>query len=286
MTSKILSSTLFLGSIITTFIVHERKKLIDLKNQSNSSETEKEVSDKLEVSELDISGLKITDCNYNLYFSDKLDISGLRIMDLKTNVSDKLDISGLRISEPNSKYLELKKNSELKKEIDFKKNPKFIELRKKTSKKNYFVENFDNSRNEDFQGFCAAGVCIKTKSGKFMMIEEKRDNKKSLNFLGGKRDYLEEEPGMTAIREFFEEIEYDRYDKIFDDIFENMKGVYWFAGSKYFLFVYEITEDDCDYLTKLLSSNEKIKFQEINKDTELNLILHPFAKDMMSEILK
>lgn len=278
-----LSSTLFLGSILTSFIIHERKKLMNLKfkkmnDQTNFSDSQ---SDELEVSELkipdwrpDVSELQIPD----LTNSDRLDISELEVSEL--------NISSLSISEPNSKYLELKKNSELKKEIDFKKNPKFIELRKKTSKKNYFVENFDDSKNEDFEGFCAAGVCLKTKSGKFMMIEEKRDNKKSLNFLGGKRDYLEEEPGMTAIREFFEEIEFDRYDKIFDDIFENMKGVYWFAGSKYFLFVYEITEDDCDYLTKLLGSNEKIKFQEINKDTELNLILHPFTKDMMSEILK
>jgi hypothetical protein len=122
--------------------------------------------------------------------------------------------------------------------------PVFSDHKKKCSKTNYIGK----LKNEDLNGFCAAGICLyyRTADGYFniLMIEETRNEIKKYNFLGGRRDFFSETPYQTAIRELREETTTIDGKQLLDNIFNEqliqmkhkISATIWSSGSKYCLF--------------------------------------------------
>lgn len=143
----------------------------------------------------------------------------------------------------------------------------FKNLKNKITDYNYCVSNFVEIPENDFKGFCSAGILLLNGKGKFLAIKEYREGRELWNLIGGKREEYHETPLCTALREFTEETGY--YLSIRP---ESVKQTFWFSKSKYFLQRVEISDS-------FIKDNNKIKWFSISDYNELDF--HKFASDML-----
>lgn len=167
----------------------------------------------------------------------------------------------------------------------------FTPLKSKVTQISY---NAKKLRKCDEEGYCAAGILLyfvepQIESGdnniKILMIEESRENKIAFNLPGGKRE-LSAENGIlkiessieTAVFEFIEEVSQCQTtpESELDNLFENYKisTVYWNCQAKYALYPIQIFPNKNNIQTNF------INLKDIN-----NINIHPFAKQMLEEVI-
>lgn len=107
-----------------------------------------------------------------------------------------------------------------------KNDPEFRRLNSQCSRRSYIS---DILRSNDYNGFSSAGILVIDNG--YDLISENREGVRSLSIPGGKRDYIDEDPKTTALREYREEG--GKYSLRREDL----NQVLWYAPGKYALFI-------------------------------------------------
>lgn len=141
-----------------------------------------------------------------------------------------------------------------------------VEFKKqKVSNFDYIVFLQKDLYENDFAGFCSAGILLVDDFGNFLAVKEQRDGQLLYNLIGGKRDTYEETPLKTATREFEEET-----GVILNNVL--IKSYTWFSFSKYV-----IVEA---YVRKDINLGDNFKWFSIKNYNKNDF--HPFAAKMLS----
>ena len=118
------------------------------------------------------------------------------------------------------------------------------------------------------------------KNLEFLVIKEERNGKMLFNFIGGKRDFLNETPLITASREFTEETGGLNFLNLC-----KQESYYWFSKSKYFMVFMEInnyTEEETDIIPDNL---EWLRLEDCTEEF-INEHFHFFSIEMVRSIKK
>lgn len=148
---------------------------------------------------------------------------------------------------------------------NFKNCPKFQPYKHAVSKHSYTVSRINDIEERDRAGYCSAGIYLCC-AGRFLAIREERNDVELYNLIGGHRDFFEETPLQTAMREFQEEtgINLSKLDI-------EVKKYTWVASSKYILISVELRSGDpnfYDNVTWIPKRYNKLEF-------------HPYANAMI-----
>lgn len=159
------------------------------------------------------------------------------------------------------------------------------QVRVKQQKKLCSLESYIGDLKEnDLRGYCAAGIMLFTRHRKHLVfISEMRDNIKKLNFIGGKRNFDDQTPWMTAKREFLEETgrrlpELDLYQQR-----NQLTQLFW-APSKYVLIEHYATRTFLKEFPSWLVSVPTETIQTLKDKNELKSMFHPFVVGMLNFI--
>eukprot|EP00316_Scyphosphaera_apsteinii_P024297 CAMPEP_0119307646 /NCGR_PEP_ID=MMETSP1333-20130426/8081_1 /TAXON_ID=418940 /ORGANISM="Scyphosphaera apsteinii, Strain RCC1455" /LENGTH=320 /DNA_ID=CAMNT_0007311235 /DNA_START=112 /DNA_END=1074 /DNA_ORIENTATION=- len=166
----------------------------------------------------------------------------------------------------------------------------------------------------DALNFCAAGALLwHARSNELQMllaVESRKPGRGSdspgegilrelYNFLGGKRDFVEEHPRLVAARECWEETGGRLSAAARKRMEENAKPVIWHSGSKYALFIHELGAADSDLAERVASSGRPpnpehdanlrglvwVPLRLLLNRTWRTSMLHPFASQQAKAAL-
>jgi 8-oxo-dGTP pyrophosphatase MutT (NUDIX family) len=180
----------------------------------------------------------------------------------------------------------------------FKTHPEFVAAKAKVSKHNYITKTGELLASDTF-GFCAAGIFpfLVDELGvkRVLFACEERNGKLMYNFIGGKRESMQESPAATAMREFQEETK-TKSGKVVYEIDELTGSVAWFSNAKYALFAAPIDkyhhhieyQDLSDYELTAVNGVRWFSIAELeniireHSNGNAQELFHPFAFDMIS----
>ena len=152
---------------------------------------------------------------------------------------------------------------------------------KPTTKDNY-INDSGELEPLDAANFSAAGALL-WRGDKALLAVEERDGRGLRNFLGGKRDTVDETARVVAARECWEETGELLSDEARNSLAATGRPVVWNSKSKYALFLHELGDADANIAGSVASVHDpdlRVEWVELSSlidDNWCRAKLHSFA---------